>query len=116
MTAIFVISGTDSRGAKEIRPVTTTNQVVKDVAVQEYKYGFVTDVEEEVAPKGLNEDVVRFISAKKNEPEWMLEWRLKAYNYFLSLLDKEQIPDWANIKYPPVGLPGHHLLRSPQSQ
>ena len=102
MTAIFVISGTDSRGAKEIRPVTTTNQVVKDVAVQEYKYGFVTDVEEEVAPKGLNEDVVRFISAKKNEPEWMLEWRLKAYNYFLSLLDKEQIPDWANIKYPPV--------------
>ena len=102
MTAIFVISGTDSRGAKEIRPVTTTNQVVKDVAVQEYKYGFVTDVEEEVAPKGLNEDVVRFISAKKNEPEWMLEWRLKAYNYFLSLLDKEQMPDWANIKYPPV--------------
>ena len=102
MSAIFVISGTDSRGAKEIRPVTTTNQVVKDVAVQEYKYGFVTDVEEEVAPKGLNEDVVRFISAKKNEPEWMLEWRLKAYNYFLSLLDKEQMPDWANIKYPPV--------------
>ena len=102
MTAIFVISGTDSRGAKEIRPVTTTNQVVKDVAVQEYKYGFVTDVEEEVAPKGLNEDVVRFISAKKSEPEWMLEWRLKAYNYFLSLLDKEQMPDWANIKYPPV--------------
>ncbi len=82
--------------------MTTRNQVVRDVAIQEYKYGFVTDVEEEVAPKGLNEDIVRFISAKKNEPEWMLEWRLKAYNYFLSLLDKEQLPDWANIKHPPV--------------
>ncbi len=82
--------------------MTTTNQVVKDVARQDYKYGFVTDVEEEVAPRGLNEDIVRFISAKKNEPEWMLEWRLKAYNYFLSLLDKEQIPSWANIDYPPI--------------
>ena len=82
--------------------MTTTNQVVKDVARQDYKYGFVTDVEEEVAPRGLNEDVVRFISAKKNEPEWMLKWRLKAYNYFLSLLDKEQIPGWANIDYPPI--------------
>ena len=82
--------------------MTTTNQVVKDVARQEYKYGFVTDVEAESAPKGLNEDVVRFISAKKNEPEWMLEWRLKAYNYFLSLLDKEQVPGWANVDFPPV--------------
>ncbi len=82
--------------------MTTTNQVVKDVARQDYKYGFVTDVEEEVAPRGLNEDIVRFISAKKNEPEWMLKWRLKAYNYFLSLLDKEQIPSWANIDYPPI--------------
>ena len=82
--------------------MTTANQVVKDVARQDYKYGFVTDVEEEVAPRGLSEDIVRFISAKKNEPEWMLKWRLKAYNYFLSLLDKEQIPSWANIDYPPI--------------
>ena len=56
--------------------MTTTNKVVKDVAAQEYKYGFVTEIESELAPIGLSEDTVRFISAKKNEPEWMLNWRL----------------------------------------
>ena len=82
--------------------MTTTNQVVKDVAKQEYKYGFVTDVESELAPRGLSEDTVRFISAKKNEPEWMLEARLKAYHHFMSLVEKEQLPAWANITYPPI--------------
>ena len=82
--------------------MTTTNQVVRDVAKQEYKYGFVTDVEQESLPPGLNEDTIRFISAKKNEPEWMLEWRMKAYHHFLSLLDGERVPGWANIHYPPV--------------
>ena len=82
--------------------MTTTNQVVRDVAKQEYKYGFVTDVEQESAPPGLNEDTIRFISAKKNEPEWMLEWRMKAYNHFLSLLGDERVPGWANISHPPV--------------
>ena len=66
--------------------MTTSNQVVKDVAKQDYKYGFVTDVEVDLAPRGLNEDTVRFISAKKNEPEWLLEWRLKAYHHFMSLV------------------------------
>ena len=78
------------------------NQLVKDVASQEYKYGFITDIEEEAAPRGLNEEVVRWISAKKGEPEWMLEWRFKAYRHFMSLLDKEQIPQWANVHYPPI--------------
>ena len=82
--------------------MTASNQVVKDVAAQEYKYGFVTDVESEVAPPGLSEETVRFISAKKNEPEWMLEGRLKAYKYFTTLVDKEQVPEWAHLRYSPI--------------
>src|SRR5687767_769150 len=64
----------------------------------EYKYGFVTDIEADEAPKGLNEDTIRFISAKKNEPQWMLDWRLKAYRQWLKMED----PRWANISYPPI--------------
>ncbi len=82
--------------------MTASNQVVKDVAAQEYKYGFVTDVESEVAPPGLTEDTVRFISAKKDEPEWMLEGRLKAFNYFKGLVNKDQVPKWANLRHNPI--------------
>src|SRR5689334_14577883 len=57
---------------------------VEELATQEYKYGFVTEVEQETIPRGLSEDVVRMISAKKNEPEWLLEWRLKAYRHWLT--------------------------------
>lgn len=62
----------------------------------DYKYGFVTDIDTDTIAKGLNEDVIRLISHKKNEPEWMLEWRLKAYAYWLKMVE----PDWANVKYP----------------
>ena len=62
--------------------MTTSNKLIKDVADQAYKYGFVTEIETEQAPRGLNEEIVRWISAKKNEPEFMLEWRLKAYRHF----------------------------------
>ncbi len=65
---------------------------------QEYKYGFVTDIEADSAPPGLNEDTIRFISAKKREPEFMLEWRLKAFRHWQSMTE----PTWANIKYPPI--------------
>jgi Fe-S cluster assembly protein SufB len=70
--------------------------IIDQVVSQEYKYGFTTDIEMEMAPKGLNEDIVRFISKKKNEPEWMLEWRLKAYRYWLTLEE----PNWQNFSYP----------------
>ena len=60
---------------------------------ERYKYGFVTDIEMETAPKGLNEEVIRFISAKKGEPEWLLEWRLKAYRHWLTMEE----PDWAKL-------------------
>src|ERR1700712_2184980 len=64
----------------------------------DYKYGFVTDIEADEAPMGLNEDVIRFISAKKKEPEWMLEWRLKAYRYWQTM----KTPEWANLRFPPI--------------
>jgi Fe-S cluster assembly protein SufB len=69
---------------------------------QEYKWGFVTDINEDRAPKGLNEDIIRFISAKKNEPDFMLEWRLKAYRHWASLQQSDAEPKWANIKYGPI--------------
>jgi Fe-S cluster assembly protein SufB len=72
--------------------------IIDQVVSQEYKYGFTTNIEMETAPKGLNEDIVRFISAKKNEPEWMLEYRLKAYQHWL----KMEEPQWQNFKYPTI--------------
>ena len=71
---------------------------VEALANREYKYGFVTDIEAETIPRGLNEDIVRTISAKKNEPEWLLEWRLKAYRHWLTMTE----PEWANVTYPKV--------------
>src|SRR5690349_5311043 len=71
---------------------------IEAIANRKYKYGFVTEIESDVIPRGLSEEVVRMISAKKNEPEWMLEWRLKAYRHWL----KMEEPKWANIKYPPI--------------
>ncbi len=79
--------------------MTTTNTEVIDERVgQEYKYGFVTDVEQDTFPPGLDEDVIRRLSQKKGEPEWMLEWRLKAYRSWLEMKE----PTWANIRYEPI--------------
>ena len=71
---------------------------LEKLAEQEYKYGFVTDIEQEIAPAGLNEDVIRMISAKKNEPKWLLEWRLKAYENWLTMKE----PKWPNVHYSPI--------------
>ncbi len=77
-----------------------TAQQVQEYADDGYKYGFVTDIETESAPKGLNEDIIRFISAKKKEPEWMLESRLKAYRHWLTMPEPEwQKPDFPAINY-----------------
>lgn len=72
--------------------------ILDEVTNSEYKYGFVTDIEMDTAPKGLNEDIVRFISAKKKEPEFMLEWRLKAFRHWL----KMEEPNWQNVSYPKI--------------
>jgi Fe-S cluster assembly protein SufB len=79
--------------------MSTTTETIEALAQREYKYGFVTDIEQEFAPPGLNEDIIRFISAKKNEPDWMLEWRLKSYRYWRELYDAGKEPDWAFLPY-----------------
>jgi Fe-S cluster assembly protein SufB len=78
--------------------MSTEVNTVEQLTTQEYKYGFVTDIEQETAPKGLNEDIIRLISSKKNEPQWLLEWRLKAYRHWLTMKE----PTWANVKYGPI--------------
>ncbi len=82
--------------------MSSNTDAIRDFAQQEYKWGFVTDIEEERIPKGLSEDVIRVISAKKKEPEFMLEWRLKAYRYWASLEKAHAEPKWANVKFPPI--------------
>jgi len=72
------------------------NQILKEVTKQEYRYGFTTPIEADKAPKGLNEDIIRFISSKKEEPEWLLDWRLKAFEYWKTLLGKH--PKWGHIE------------------
>jgi len=88
-----------------------TKQQVEEMA-GEYKYGFTTDVEMEMAPKGLSEEVIRFISAKKDEPEWMLNWRLKAYRAWL----KMEEPDWAKVDYEKIDYNDIYFYAAPKSQ
>ena len=75
-----------------------SNHIIDEVTRGEYKYGFYTDIETEKAPKGLNEDTIRYISAKKNEPEWLLEFRLKAYRHWITMKE----PTWAHLSYPAI--------------
>ena len=78
--------------------MSSENQTIEKHIKSEYKYGFTTDIDTETAPKGLSEDVIRFISAKKNEPKWMLEWRLKAFQRWKKMKE----PKWANVTFPPI--------------
>ena len=78
--------------------MSTATQTIEELANQEYKYGFVTDVEADTIPKGLSEDVIRLISAKKEEPEWLLDWRLKAYRLWTTMTE----PHWPNVRYDPI--------------
>ena len=80
----------------------STAKTIQDLTSQEYKWGFVTSIEEDRIPKGLNEDVIRMISAKKEEPEFMLEWRLKAYRHWAAQEKAQAEPKWANVKFPPI--------------
>lgn len=82
--------------------MSTNVKTIRDLAEREYKWGFVTEIEEERVPKGLNEETIRLISEKKNEPDFMLQWRLKAFRHWASLERAEAEPTWANIKYGPI--------------
>src|SRR4030042_1577196 len=83
----------------------------KEIDVDKYKYGFFTDIESVKAPKGLNEDVVRFISAKKGEPDWLLDWRLEAYRRWLTM----QEPTWANVVHPKIDFQDLYYYSAPKS-
>ncbi|HEY1364449.1 MAG TPA: Fe-S cluster assembly protein SufB [Xanthobacteraceae bacterium] len=92
--------------------VQETVEQVRRIDVDQYKYGFETVIESEKAPKGLNEDVIRFISAKKNEPEWMLRWRLDAYRRWLTMRE----PQWGRVSYGPIDYQGIYYYAAPKKK
>ena len=92
--------------------MSTSTSTIEALANQEYKYGFVTDVEVDAAPRGLSEDIIRLISAKKKEPEFMLEWRLKAYRGWLKMSE----PHWPNVTYPPIDYQALRYYAAPKTQ
>src|SRR5438067_189258 len=91
--------------------VQETVDQVRKIDVDQYKYGFVTDIESDNAPKGLNEDIVRFISDKKNEPQWMTDWRLDAYRRWLTMRE----PTWARVDYPKIDYNDIYYYAAPKS-
>ena len=92
--------------------VQETIERVRRIDVDQYKYGFVTDIESEKAPKGLSEDIVRFISGKKNEPEWMLAWRLEAYRRWLTMKE----PSWARVHYNKIDYQDLYYYSAPKKK
>ena len=89
-----------------------SNLEIQEIARQDYKYGFVTDIESDVAPPGLNEDIIRFISAKKDEPEWLLDWRLRSFRHWLTMKE----PTWANVHYPPIDYQATSYYSAPKQK
>ncbi|MEE8106188.1 MAG: Fe-S cluster assembly protein SufB, partial [Planctomycetota bacterium] len=91
--------------------MSTAKDTIENLANREYKYGWSTDIETETIPPGLDEGVVRAISAKKNEPEWLLDWRLKAYRHWLTMND----PLWAKVEHPPIDFQKISYFSAPKS-
>src|SRR5215207_6978888 len=89
------------------------NRELKEKIAQDYEWGFSSDVEQEFAPPGLNEDTVRFISAKKGEPEWMLQWRLKAYRHWLTM---EEPVNWPKLHYPSIDYQSISYFSAPKAK
>jgi len=87
-------------------------QIIDSVINQEYEYGFTTDIEQETIPPGLNEDVIRLISSKKNEPEWLLDWRVKAYHKWLKMDE----PNWSKLNYPNIDFQAISYYAAPKEK
>jgi Fe-S cluster assembly protein SufB len=96
--------------------MSANTKAIRELAAREYKWGFVTKVDEERVPPGLSEDVIRLISAKKGEPDFMLEWRLRAFRHWESLEKAQAEPKWANIKYPPIDYQSIVYYSAPQNR
>jgi Fe-S cluster assembly protein SufB len=92
--------------------MTTPTNAIETLVNQEYKWGFVTPIEQEIAPKGLSEDTIRMISSKKAEPEWLLEWRLKAFRHWLTMKE----PNWQNVHFPPIDYQNISYYAAPKMQ
>src|ERR1043165_2451192 len=92
------------------------DKIIEEVVAGDYKYGFTTNIEQEFAAKGLSEDTVRFISAKKEEPEWMLEWRLRAYRAWLRMAKEKGEPTWAKVSYPEIDFQDIHYYSAPKKK
>src|SRR5262245_32898835 len=92
--------------------MSTATNTIQDLANKEYKYGFVTEVEADVIPRGLNDDVIRTISAKKNEPEFLLNWRIKAFRHWQTMKE----PKWANVRFGPIDYQDIIYYSAPKSQ
>ena len=108
------IEDKDKDKNKNKKPVTPekNNDIINDVTSGEYKYGFVTDIDTDIIPQGLNEDVVRLISQKKGEPEWLLEFRLKAYRHWLTL----EVPTWAHLDIPEIDFQAISYYAAPKKK
>ena len=91
--------------------MTTATDTIEALTQRDYEYGFVTDVEQDTAPPGLSEEIVAFISAKKNEPQWLLDWRLAAYRGWLKMVE----PQWANVRYKPIDYQSMSYYAAPKS-
>ena len=94
----------------------SANDTLEELAGREYKYGFITDIESDTVPPGLNEDIIRVISAKKNEPEFMLEWRLKAYRHWAKLEKTQAEPKWAMVHYPAIDYQSISYYSAPKNK
>ncbi|TAE34973.1 MAG: Fe-S cluster assembly protein SufB [Alphaproteobacteria bacterium] len=105
------MSPSPTNAARTLEPITAEQAVAR-----EYQYGFVTEIESEKAPKGLDESTVRYISAKKGEPEWMLEWRLKAFRHWLKLVAQKKEPLWAELNMPPIDYQDIYYYSEPKSK
>src|SRR5215468_10340623 len=92
--------------------MSTSTQTIEQLANREYKYGFVTDVEQDAVPRGLTEEIVRVISAKKQEPDWLLEWRLKAFRTWQTMTE----PTWSNVRYEPIDYQGIIYYAAPKKR
>ena len=90
----------------------TTAQQLKSLTEQKYRYGFVTDIEADTIPKGLSEEIIRIISRKKGEPQFMLDWRLKAFRHWLTMKE----PTWANVHYPPIDYQASRYYSAPKQK
>jgi Fe-S cluster assembly protein SufB len=97
---------------KLVRELSEDEKIIHEITGQKYKYGFVTEIESDKAPKGLNEDIIRLISSKKNEPEWMLEYRLKAFAHWKKMTE----PEWAHIHYPAIDFQNIHYYSAPKQR